>query len=84
MHFCIKTGIGVMDMYEIYVAGVEFHCSRCLGILWQAGDSWHRTFVRLLDTFFDCLNLRSTKEFIHKRKANLAPYANVADVRFEV
>ena len=41
-------------------------------------------FVRLIDAFFDCLNVRSPKEYMHKRKPNLAPYTNVADIRFEV
>ena len=39
-------------------------------------------FVRLIDAFFDCLNVRSPKEYMHKRKPNLAPYTNVADIRF--
>ncbi len=41
-------------------------------------------FVRLVDAFFDCLNVRSPKEYMHKRKPNLEPYTKVADIRFEV
>ena len=41
-------------------------------------------FVRLLDAFFDILNVRSPEEYMHKRKTNLAPYTNDADVRFKV
>lgn len=41
--------------------------------------------VRLLDAFFDCLNMRvSPKEYIHKRKANLVPYTGVTNIQFEV
>ena len=52
----------------------------------MASQRQHGTerFVRLIDAFFDCLNVRSPKEYMHKRKPNLAPYTNVADIRFEV
>ncbi|KAL5457434.1 hypothetical protein EMCRGX_G034693 [Ephydatia muelleri] len=33
-------------------------------------------FVRIFDKFFDLMNTRNTKEFVLKRKPNLAPYIN--------
>ncbi|XP_070562112.1 uncharacterized protein [Ptychodera flava] len=41
-------------------------------------------FVRHMDKFFDCLNVRSTEEHIKKRKPNLAPYENIDDPRLEL
>ncbi|XP_077861638.1 uncharacterized protein LOC144342249, partial [Saccoglossus kowalevskii] len=40
-------------------------------------------FVRNFDKFFDCLNVRSMKEGINKRKPNLLPFNNPADPRLE-
>lgn len=34
------------------------------------------------DKFFDCCNVRNTKEHIHKRKPFLKPYTHVSDDRF--
>ena len=33
---------------------------------------------------FDCRNVSSPREHMLKRKPNLAPYTNVADIQFEV
>ena len=41
-------------------------------------------FVRHFDCFLDCLNVRSTKECILKRKPNLRPYRDPCDSRFAV
>ena len=41
-------------------------------------------FVRTFDKFFDCLNVRSTDEYIKKRKPNLRPYTDVTDERLTV
>ena len=41
-------------------------------------------FVRNFDRFFDCLNVRSTKESILKRKPVLRPYRDPCDSRFTV
>lgn len=41
-------------------------------------------FVSLFDKFFDCLNVRSTNEWISKRKPNLKPYTSPSDERLEV
>ena len=38
------------------------------------------TFCEMIDSFFDCLNVRSLEESTLKRKPNLAPYIN--DLRF--
>ena len=39
-------------------------------------------FCEMFDKFFDCLNVRSTKEGERKRKEFLMPYASVSDARF--
>ena len=36
----------------------------------------------MMDKFFDCLNVRNTKEHITKRKSCLKPYESIDDVRF--
>ena len=41
-------------------------------------------FVSLFDKFFDCLNVRSTNEWIGKRNPNLKPYTSPSDERLEV
>ena len=41
-------------------------------------------FVRTIDKFFDCLNVRSPNEYIRKRKENLKPYTDVEDERLSV
>ena len=41
-------------------------------------------FVLYFDRFFDCLNVRSTNEWIRKRKPNLKPYSFPNDSRLEV
>ena len=38
---------------------------------------------KMMDDFFDCLNVRSLKEHKLKRKPFLAPYTSVSDPRFE-
>ena len=39
-------------------------------------------FGIMINMFFDCLNVRSTKEHIIKRKPFLKPYESVDDIRF--
>ncbi|KAK3754384.1 hypothetical protein QZH41_002038 [Actinostola sp. cb2023] len=39
-------------------------------------------FCEMIDSFFDCLNVRSTTEHERKRKPFLAPYRSVNDERF--
>lgn len=41
-------------------------------------------FVRNMDKFFDCLNVRNPTEYIKKRKPNLKPYTETSDPRFKV
>lgn len=38
---------------------------------------------KMVDSFFDCLNVSSTTEYQRKRKPFLAPYTSVQDVRFQ-
>ena len=39
------------------------------------------TFCAMIDSFFDCLNVRSLREDERKRKPFLAPYRSIADER---
>ena len=39
-------------------------------------------FCILMDTFFDCLNVRNKEEYKFKRKPNLKPYSDVNNERF--
>ena len=39
-------------------------------------------FCIIMDKFFDCLNVRNTKEHIIKRKPFLKPYESVDDITF--
>ena len=41
-------------------------------------------FVRNFDRFFDCLNVRSTDEWIRRRKPDLKPYSSPNDDRLKV
>ena len=41
-------------------------------------------FIRMMDKFFDCLNVKTPYQWIHKRKENLKPYKDVNDERFKV
>ena len=40
-------------------------------------------FCEMVDSFFDCMNVRSTTEHERKRKPFLAPYTSVEDERFQ-
>ena len=41
-------------------------------------------FVRMFDRFFDCMNVRSLKEGVYKRKPDLSPYRESSDPRLTV
>ena len=43
-----------------------------------------RVFIRLIDTFFDCLNVRSHLEGFKKRKQSRLAYVHSSDERFKV
>ena len=47
------------------------------------GHSETAKFCAVFNKFFDCMNVRSTKEYIHKRNPNLKPY-KIEDERFQV
>ena len=40
-------------------------------------------FCRIMNNFFDCMNVRSTTEHERKRNSMLAPYQNADDSRFD-
>lgn len=41
-------------------------------------------FIRMVDAFFDCLNVKGPKIGERKRKDNLLPYTSPSDERFKV
>ena len=43
-----------------------------------------RVFVRMIDKFFDCLNVKSHLEAVKKRKDNRKAYTSSGDQRFKV
>ena len=55
-----------------------------LSIMNAEDTSETEKFIRLMDTFFDCLNVRSLNEGDRKRKPNLKPYREASDERFKV
>ena len=40
-------------------------------------------YCEMFDKFFDCFNVRNTKEYISKQKTFLKPYTSVDDERFQ-
>ncbi|CAB3982274.1 Hypothetical predicted protein [Paramuricea clavata] len=40
-------------------------------------------FCKMMNSFFDCANIRSTKESLQKRNDFLAPYRSTNDKRFQ-
>ena len=51
------------------------------------GDDDHTEtikFVMIFDRFFDCFNVRSLDEGVHKRKPDLRPYRDPNDSRLAV
>ena len=49
-----------------------------------SGTQQTEKFVRIFNKFFDCLNVRSFREAIVKRKPDLQVYKSPDDVRLEV
>ena len=45
--------------------------------------SWTAEYCKKLDSFFDCLNVRSLEEYKNKRKPFLEPYKVISDKRIE-
>lgn len=43
-----------------------------------------RLFIRMMDTFFDAMNVKNPLEGKHKRKDGRAPYYSAKDERFKV
>lgn len=41
-------------------------------------------FIRHMDRFFDCMNVRNFQEAIYKRKPDLRPYRSPDDARLSV
>ena len=55
---------------------------------WQVlnpdGTREMRLFIRMIDIFFDYLNVKSVMLSDFKRKDSIAPYASLSDERFKV
>ena len=50
----------------------------------EAGTRETRVFIRMIDKFFDCLNVKSPLLYKLKRKDSIAPYRSPSDERFKV
>lgn len=50
----------------------------------EEGTRETRLFIRMIDRFFDNLNVKSTKHAEWKRKDSIAPYMCTSDERFKV
>ena len=48
------------------------------------GTKETRLFIRKMDKFFDCLNVRCPLLALKKRKPEIAPYRSSSDERFKV
>ena len=48
------------------------------------GTEQTRLFIRMIDKFFDCMNVKGPQVAKVKRKDNLAPYKSPGDERFKV
>lgn len=55
-----------------------------LEVLNREATQQTRLFIRMMDKFFDCLNVKSKKIGERKRKDFLKPYTTPLDERFEV
>ncbi len=55
-----------------------------LEVLNREGTQQTRLFIRMIDKFFDCLNVKSKKMGLLKRKDFIKPYTSPRDERFEV
>lgn len=55
-----------------------------LEALHRDGTQETRIFIRMIDKFFDCLNVRSYLSGTLKRNDNILPYKSSSDERFEV
>lgn len=49
-----------------------------------SGTKQTEIFVRVFDKFFDCLNVRSVREGVTKKKPNLEVYKSADDARLKV
>ena len=54
----------------------------CLNEFGPPEASGTAKFCIMMDKFFDCLNVKNTKDHIDKRKPDLKPYTSVDDIRF--
>lgn len=50
----------------------------------DANTTETRVFIRMMDSFFDCLNVKNDTEGIKKRKPMREAYTNFQDERFKV
>ena len=56
----------------------------CLEYLDNEGTQQARLFIRMIDRFFDYLNVKSPQLAQWKRKESRAPYESARDERFKV
>ena len=44
---------------------------------------WTAEFCKMMNSYFDCTNVRSRAEHIHKKNGFIKPYTSLNDDRFE-
>lgn len=62
----------------------ESVATSALQIINEEGTRETRLFTRMVDKFFDCLNVKSPLLSMLKRKDNIGPYKSPSDERFKV
>ena len=74
----------VLQYVIIIIQVLSSSVADALKYLGEDDTSETESFVRLMDTFFDCMNVRSTVEGTRKLKPNLKPYYSQDDDRLKV
>lgn len=68
----------------LYVQVMSESVASALQLLRDEGTRETRVFIRVIDRFFDFLNVKSTVLWELKRKDSIAPYRSSSDYRFKV
>ena len=71
-------------MHGYYIQVLSTSVADALSFYGYTDTSETEKFIRTFDKFFDCLNVRSTDEYIRRRKPNLRPYTETTDERLTV
>lgn len=84
LHFAENTLLAGNIIAVILVQVLSESVASALTFLDDDRTQETRKFIRMMDSFFDCLNVKSPKEGVFKRKDFRLPYKSPTDVRFSV